>query len=97
MVRLSFAIYDEKAEAYLQPFFLNTVGMALRAVTDIVNNPEHEFARHAADYTLFQLAEYDDCSGEFINCKKPLGSLIEFKTQTEMFDDKQLNLLGGSD
>lgn len=80
MVRNVFAIFDEKAEAYLQPFFLNTVGMALRAVTDLVNNPEHEFARHASDYTLFHIAEYDDSTGSFENCKKPLGSLVEYKT-----------------
>lgn len=83
MIRNVFAIYDEKAEAYLNPIFLNTVGMAIRAVTDAVNNPESEFSTHASDYTLFHLAEYDDCSGEFLNCKKPLHNLLELKTNKE--------------
>lgn len=81
MVRNVFAIFDEKAGAFLQPIFLNTVGMAIRAVTDAVNNPESEFSSHSGDYTLFHLAEYDDNTGEFNNVKKPLHNLLELKNK----------------
>lgn len=58
-----FVIYDDKAKAYLTPFFLPEVGMAVRAFADCVNNPEHAFGRHPEDYTLFQLGEFNDSSG----------------------------------
>lgn len=79
MTKLVFTIYDEKSEAYLQPFFLDTVGQAIRAITDCVNDNQHQFYRHTSDYTLFHLGSFDDSTGEFDQNKKSLGSLVEFK------------------
>jgi hypothetical protein len=98
MIKQVFTVYDEKSNAYLQPFFLDTKGQAIRAITDCVNDIGHAFGRHPSDYTLFHLGEYDDSTGQFItDQKKSLGSLVEFKTQTVMFDDKQLSIVGGTD
>lgn len=94
MKKLIFTVYDEKSEAYLQPFFLDTIGQAQRAVTDCVNDSNHQFGRHPSDYTLFQLGEYDDSTGKITSpVPKSLGCLVEFKTQTEMFDPHQLKLI----
>jgi hypothetical protein len=75
-----FSIYDIKAEAYLQPFFLQTKGQAIRAITDCVNDPNHQFSRHPADYTLFELGEYEDSNANFHLHETPrsLGVLVEF-------------------
>ena len=76
--RQVFSIYDSKAEAHLQPFFMDTVGMATRAVQDCLSDPEHQFNRHPEDYTLFHLGTFDDANGEFsMDIKKSLGNLIE--------------------
>lgn len=83
MLKKVFSIFDEKAEAYLNPFYLDTTGLAIRAITDCVNDPNHQFARHPADYTLFQLGEWDDTTGHFNADKRPLGSLIEYKAKGE--------------
>lgn len=96
MIKKVFTVYDEKSQAYLQPFFLDTVGQATRAMTDCCNDPNHAFCRHTADYTLFQLGEYDDSKGVFSGKKKLIGSLLEFKTQTEIDDEGNLSLLGGT-
>lgn len=60
-----FAVYDVKVGAYMQPFFSPSVGSALRSLTDAVNDQKHEFSRHAEDYTLFILGNWDDASGLF--------------------------------
>jgi hypothetical protein len=76
-----FTVYDSKSEAYLQPFFLQTKGQAVRAFTDSVNDPQHQFCRHPEDYTLFELGEYDDFKGSFKIHKTPqvIGKALEFK------------------
>lgn len=55
-----FAIFDSKAKAFLPPFMLPNSEMAVRAFSDCVNDPAHQFARHPADYTLFKVGEFDD-------------------------------------
>ena len=58
-----FSIYDEKAQAYLPPFILPATEMAIRTFGDCVNSQEHQFGKHPADYTLYQIAEFDDDTG----------------------------------
>lgn len=60
MLHRIFSVYDTKSEAYLQPFFMSTSGQAIRAITDCANDPNHQFGRHPADYTLFDLGQFDD-------------------------------------
>lgn len=96
MIKQVFTVFDEKSNAYLQPFYLDTVGQAKRAITDCVNDHTHAFGRHPSDYTLFHLGTFNDATGEYLKDKKSLGSLVEFKTQTEI-DTTQLSLIGGTD
>ena len=91
MIKKVFTVYDDKSEAYLQPFFLDTVGQARRAITDCVNDVNHQFCKHPSDYTLFELGTFDDSTGEFTKCRKTHGNLIEYKTQMEL-DDANLVL-----
>lgn len=60
-----FAIFDEKAKAFLPPFFLPEVAMAVRTFGDCVNDPAHAFGRHPADYTLFSFGVFDQLHGKF--------------------------------
>lgn len=60
-----FSVYDAAAGAFLQPFFAPSLGSALRSLTDAVNDPKHEFSKHAGDYTLFKFGSFDDNSGLF--------------------------------
>ena len=79
-----FVIYDSKADAYMQPWFLNTTPMAIRAFTDCIGDPKHNFGAHPEDYTLFSIGTYDNADAK-IYSKAPvsLGNGIEFVQQTE--------------
>ncbi len=74
-----FTIYDTKAEAYFPPFYLPQSSMAIRQFGDMVNDSNSSISKHPADYTLFELGEWDDNSSEFVDLnKKSLGNGIEF-------------------
>lgn len=81
MKHLLFTVYDEKAEVYLPPFFVPTIGIATRAFTDSINSGEHHFGKHPADYTLFQIGEFDDHDASIITeNRKTLGNGVEYIT-----------------
>ena len=66
-----FAVYDEKASAFLQPFFMQTRGQATRAFGDECRKPESSFGAHAEDFTLFEIGEYDQASGALLGHVPP--------------------------
>ena len=61
-----YAIYDQKAKAYLTPFCMHNDAMAVRGFGDAINDPATRFGQHPEDYLLYQLAEWHDDSGEFV-------------------------------
>lgn len=75
-----YTIYDEKAQAWLQPFFLGTDMEATRAMQDCLSDPDHNFSRHPSDYSLFNTGTFDNATGRLeIGTRISLGSLVEFK------------------
>lgn len=60
-----FSIFDAAARAYLPPFVLPEVGMAERAFRDCVGSSDHQFGKHPEDYTLYQVAFFEDSTGKF--------------------------------
>lgn len=58
-----FTVYDKKAAAYLQPFFMRAEGEAVRAMTQTASNPDSQFAKTPEDYQLCVCAEFDDLTG----------------------------------
>lgn len=89
-----YAVYDSKVEAYLNPFVMRSRGEALRGFESAVNDPQTSFCRHPADYTLFEIGEYDESSGLLkphsvhVSC----GVAVEFKRapaeQVPMFKEQ---------
>lgn len=79
----AFSIYDVKAEIYSPPFFVNTVGLAIRMFTDLVNDGESRIAKYPADFTLFEIGSFDDSSGTVTprDANLPLGGALEFVNQ----------------
>lgn len=63
MIHEVFSVYDKKAKAFITPFFLPTVGMAVRAFTDAVNQEGHAWNKHPEDYQLFKIGQFDDSNG----------------------------------
>lgn len=83
MILKMFSIYDAKAEAFSQPFFVPTKGLAIRSFTDAANDPKTNIHLYPEDYTLFELGEFDDAKALFVplSTPNPIGLAIEFKKQ----------------
>ncbi len=59
-----FTIFDQKANAYLQPFFSNNTDTARREFHKAINQ-EGQFNSYAEDYSLFYLGAFDQDEGTF--------------------------------
>ncbi len=59
-----FAVYDVVAERYLQPFFGENPGSAIRGFATVCGEPDHQFAIHPSDYSLFHIGTWDELKGE---------------------------------
>lgn len=70
MKMLACAVYDEKAEAYLPPFYVAAPGQAIRLFEDSCNDKESQFGKHPGDYKLYRVGEFDDATAEF-SMEKP--------------------------
>lgn len=75
---LMFSLYDSKAQGFLQPMFQKTRGMAVRAITRALTESS-ELQQFAADYTLFELGEFHEDSGEFVPDRHNLGQLSQYQ------------------
>lgn len=84
MIFRVFSIFDSKAVAFLPPFFLPESGQAVRAFSDSCKDKAHAFGQHPEDYTLFQIGEFDDGTGELV--KRPehinLGVGVSFLSES---------------
>lgn len=75
-----FTVFDAKAEAYLQPFYARTNGEAIRSFAEACSNPEHNFCKYGADFTLFDIGEFDENTGVITPCvPHALGNGLDLK------------------
>lgn len=66
-----YSVLDIKVGAFSQPFFSPNNATALRAFTDIVNEPGHTFNKHPEDYVLHELGHWNAETGA-INSVQPI-------------------------
>jgi hypothetical protein len=59
-----YSIYDNSAQAFGQPFFMNTDMQAQRAFFSTISNPESDFARFPMDFILHKIGTYYEATGE---------------------------------
>lgn len=100
MIQKVFGVRDTKAMAFLQPFFSASTGAAMRAFDDAVNEDgKSMLAKHPEDYVLYELADYDDSTGEFKNCVpiKMLGCGADFRKEVnpKLSKNEFRNVLAG--
>lgn len=77
-----FSIYDGKAKIFNTPFFMATLGMAVRAFQDIAQDQNTMICRHPEDFTLYEIGEYEDGTAKLTE-KIPMQLIAvasEFKT-----------------
>ena len=64
MARLKvFSVYDSKIKAYMQPFFMQHAGQALRSWENLVNDGQSTVSQHPGDFTLMEIGTFDDEKG----------------------------------
>lgn len=87
-----FAIYDSKAEAYMQPFMMQTRGQAIRSFSDLVNDGKSQLNKHPEDFTLFEIADFEDQKGIYTPLKThaSCGIAIEF-VQLQALPNRKLS------
>lgn len=80
-----YAIYDQKAEGYLQPFFLQSKGLAVRQFQNFIADSNTPIHKYPQDFTLFELGEYTDHDGKMHPHPSPIsmGNALEFKREVE--------------
>lgn len=77
------AIRDSAAGAFNRPFFVPTVGFAIRSFRDECNRqaPDNPMYNHPADFELYQLGYYQEETGVLISdvLSQPLARAIDMK------------------
>jgi len=78
-----FTIHDSKAGVYARPFFLQSAGVAMRIFGDMANDPNDPVGSHPEDYTLFEIASWDEDTARFTQdgALRSLANAIELKTE----------------
>lgn len=90
-----YTVHDEKTSAFLQPMFFRTTGEAIRAIQSCIIDQNHQFSQHKTDFSLVQIGEYDDNTGNINPLEKKiwLGNMIELSpTPPPTFDDMKKQL-----
>lgn len=80
---LAFSILDVKSDVYSPPFFMQTVGQAMRAFKVTVNDQESQVGRFPEDFKLMRIGEFDGVRGLLTACEPTsLGFATEFKERS---------------
>lgn len=84
LMRKLFSVYDSKVKTYLDPFIAMNQGEAYRIMEDLTNRPGTMFNSHSEDFTLFELGEWNDSTGQITQyeTKKPIIALHELKKES---------------
>jgi hypothetical protein len=69
MILKIFTVRDNVASAFLQPFFSVNSGSAIRSLTEVTNDKDHQFGKHAPDYSLWIIGSFDDTTGVVLPCE----------------------------
>lgn len=79
------AMFDKKARAFAQPFFVAHTDVAVRTFKQAANTPDHQVCLHAEDFSLFYLGTFDDTNGAFnlTATPSPLVEAIQLKRGSE--------------
>ena len=80
MIQKIFTVYDSKVESFQSPFSATHKGYALRDFERVANDPKTAIGEYPADYTLFEIGEFDTATGKLTHheAKQSLGTALEF-------------------
>jgi len=84
-----YSVFDSKVTAYRSPLCLRTRGEMLREWGDLVNDPTTQFAKYPADFTLFEIGDFDQETGaiECYEAKIALGTALDFQAKNPSLEN----------
>lgn len=71
MINRMYAVYDVKALAYAPPFIAGTDGIAVRMLSELVQDTNTTVGRHPGDFKLYCIGTYDDQRAALIGIIPP--------------------------
>ena len=77
-------LFDNVAQAYKDPFYPPTTGVALREFQDAVNDPNNgQLYKHPQDFDLYVIGSWDEQSGKMTVNEVPekLANCSSLKTE----------------
>ena len=81
MQTLAFSLYDMKTGIFGTPFFTVHPAHAVRSVADLAADLSTVVGRHPADYTLYQVGQFDDSTGMFGGSVTPIATVPQILEQ----------------
>lgn len=81
-----YVVYDSKSETYTNPTVNPARGQAIRSFSDAVNGGQGVIADHPADFTLFEIGEYDNQTGTVViyDAKVTVANGLDLKVDTKV-------------
>lgn len=78
---LFFSLFDRKAGTYGEPFMRRHTADAVRSIQASVEDPKSVLSRHAADFDLYLLSQFNPLTGLFDNLSEGgfIANLATFK------------------
>lgn len=76
-----FSVRDNGAGLFMAPFLATNNLIAVRNLSEEVNNPQSVISKYPEQFSLFHLGDYDHDNGQFTNLKSPadLGLASQYK------------------
>lgn len=73
MKLVAVAVFDNAAKAFNRPFFVPSVGLAIRSFQNEVNRQDDQnpMFGHPGDFALFNVGEFDDENGLLVAVSPP--------------------------
>lgn len=72
MILKAYSVYDIKACAFANPFFMQTNGLAMRAFENECSNRDSQLNKHPDDFALYEVGTWEDIKGTFKNLDIPV-------------------------
>lgn len=85
------SVHDRALDAYMRPFFAQTIGQAIRIFNDGVNQKDTEMYAHPDDYDLYHLGEFDDQAGTCTNLAEGPKQIAIGKNAVDEFHHTNTN------
>lgn len=70
------SVKDRAVDAYNRPFYVPTIGAAIRSFTDEVNRKDSEMQAHPEDYDLYDMGTFCDQTGTFLSAEGGIPRVI---------------------